>query len=79
VCLDCGKQFDYDLQHMRIGKRIDPEHNNSVVPKDAPLPPAAKVKYAVLAALPVAMLLRAIRRLRKAGTHNLLGNRPAAP
>jgi hypothetical protein len=23
VCLDCGKQFEYDLDHMRIGKPID--------------------------------------------------------
>ena len=23
VCLDCGKQFDYDVQRMRIGKVIE--------------------------------------------------------
>ena len=48
VCLDCGKQFTYDLQEMRIGKPVD--HPNQRV----------KVKYALLAAMPIAMLIGAI-------------------
>lgn len=24
VCLDCGKQFEYDLKDMRVGKAIQP-------------------------------------------------------
>src|ERR1700674_5280179 len=31
VCLDCGKQFAYDLSEMRIGKVIDQSHDASVV------------------------------------------------
>jgi len=31
VCLDCGKQFVYDLDQMRIGKVIDQPHKASVV------------------------------------------------
>jgi hypothetical protein len=27
VCLDCGKQFEYDLTGMRIGKPIDHSHD----------------------------------------------------
>ena len=30
VCLDCGKQFAYDLDNMRIGKPIDHSHDASV-------------------------------------------------
>lgn len=59
VCLDCGKQFEYDLQRMRIGRAIDHSHDAAVVP---PMPRRAKRKvgYAVAAAIPAAFLLRAI-------------------
>ena len=65
VCLDCGKQFDYDLKEMRIGKPIDHSNDACVVPRDTPLPPATKAKYAVLAAVPVAMVLGAMLKTRK--------------
>jgi hypothetical protein len=29
VCLDCGKQFEYDLDKMCIGKAIDPAQLNA--------------------------------------------------
>src|ERR1035437_2552241 len=29
VCLDCGKQFEYDLKEMRIGKVIDHSHDHA--------------------------------------------------
>jgi len=32
VCLDCGKQFEYDLSQMRLGKPIDHSHEHAVVP-----------------------------------------------
>ena len=67
VCLDCGKQFDYDLKEMRIGKPIDRTHDACVIPRDMPLPPATKVKYAVLAAVPVAMVIGAMLKTRKPG------------
>ena len=67
VCLDCGKQFDYDLKEMRIGKPIDHSNDACVIPKDMPLPPATKVKYAVLAAVPVAMVIGAMLKTKKSG------------
>lgn len=54
VCLECGKQFEYDLNEMRIGKVIDHSHDACVVPKDMPTPSRTKMKYAVAAAVPVA-------------------------
>jgi len=67
VCLDCGKQFEYDISLMRMGNAIDHSHNACVVPKDMPLPPATKVKYAVLAAVPVAVVIGAILKTNKSG------------
>ncbi len=68
VCLDCGKQFEYDLNLMRMGKVIHP-HDAGVVPKDMPLPTATKVKYAVLAAVPVAVAIAigAVLKAKKSG------------
>jgi hypothetical protein len=63
VCLDCGKQFEYDMTTMRMGKLIDHSHDACVVPKDPP--PATKVKYAVLAAVPVAIVIGAVLTAKK--------------
>jgi hypothetical protein len=57
VCLDCGKQFEYDLNEMRIGKGIDHSHDACVVPRDMPMPPKNKLKLAVAAAVPVAAVV----------------------
>ena len=65
--LDCGKQFEYDLNEMRIGKAIDHSHDVGVVPPRASLPPTPKVKYAVMAAVPVAMVIGAILKAKKSG------------
>jgi DNA-directed RNA polymerase subunit RPC12/RpoP len=65
VCLDCGKQFEYDMQEMRIGKVIDHSQDACVVPKDRSLPPATKVKFALLAAVPVAVVLGAVLKAKK--------------
>jgi DNA-directed RNA polymerase subunit RPC12/RpoP len=68
VCLDCGKPFEYDMVGMRIGKLIDDSHDVSVVPKNTALPLATKVKYAILAAVPVALMIGAVVKVKKAGT-----------
>src|ERR1700704_2814304 len=65
VCLDCGKQFDYDLKEMRVGKPIDHLHDACVVPKGMPLARTKKVKYAALAAVPVAIVVAAIVKAKK--------------
>jgi hypothetical protein len=68
VCLDCGKQFDYDLKEMRIGKAIDHSDDVGVVPPRMPLPTTSKMKYAVLAAVPVALLVGAFVKSKKSGS-----------
>src|SRR5260370_30487699 len=60
VCLHCGKQFEYDLKEMRIGKAINRSHNAGVVPPDLPKPDSqTKFKHALLPAVPSPGLLRA--------------------
>ena len=59
VCLDCGKQFPYDLKEMRIGKAVDHGNDSGVLPPNMPKPGKGKVKVAFLAALPLGMLIGA--------------------
>ena len=65
VCLDCGKQFEYDLKEMRIGKPIDRSHDAGVVPPDLPEPRKTKLKYALLAAVPAAVVLGTLLKDKK--------------
>jgi hypothetical protein len=65
VCLDCGKQFEYDLNQMRIGKAIDRSHDGGVVPPDMPKPRKTKIKYALLAAVPAVVVLAAVLKDKK--------------
>jgi hypothetical protein len=67
VCLDCGKQFEYDLDHMRMGKAIDHSHDAGVVPPNMPKPRKRKFRYALVAAVPAAVLLGALLKGRKMG------------
>ena len=55
VCLECGKQFEYDLKQMRMGKAIE------AAPKATP---NRKLKVALFAAIP-AVVLGAIWKTRK--------------
>ena len=57
VCLDCGKQFQYDVNTMRMGKAIDRSHEVGVLPPNMPEPRKRNIKYAMLAVVPVAVLL----------------------
>jgi len=57
VCLDCGRQFAYDWDHMRIGKTIERLPESRVL--NSNLPGAAKTgtKYVLLgSAIPLAFL-----------------------
>jgi hypothetical protein len=65
VCLDCGKQFEYDLNQMRIGRPIDHSHDAGVVPPNMPGPRKKKFKYALLASVPAAVVLGALLKSRK--------------
>jgi len=60
VCLDCGKQFEYDVSQMKMGKAIDRSHEGGVVPPDMPTPRKRKVGYGLLAAVPAAVVLGAV-------------------
>jgi hypothetical protein len=77
VCLDCGKQFEYDLSEMRIGRAIDHSQDAGVVPPNMPKPRKTKIQYALLAAVPAAVVLGAVLTGRKKATKP--GNGPAAP
>jgi hypothetical protein len=56
VCLDCGKQFPYDLQTMRVGKAAIADTNAGVLHPPVVPPRGSKLKYAALA-LPAAFFL----------------------
>jgi hypothetical protein len=65
VCLDCTKQFAYDLKEMRIGKAIDHTHDACVIPPGKAKPRQIKLAYALGVAVPVAVLLRAALKAKK--------------
>ena len=50
VCLDCAKQFAYDLSTMQIGKPIGHSHEAAVVQAKMPHPHMTKLKYALAGA-----------------------------
>jgi hypothetical protein len=53
---------------MKIGKLIDDFHEVYAVPKNMTSPLATKVKYGVLAAVPVALAIGAVLKAKKART-----------
>jgi DNA-directed RNA polymerase subunit RPC12/RpoP len=65
VCLDCGKQFRYDFKEMKIGKVIDRSETIGVLPAKMPKPRKTKAAYALLAAVPAAVVLGAVLKGRK--------------
>jgi hypothetical protein len=60
VCLDCGKQFGYDLEEMRIGRPLDRSAESGVLHPDMPTARTNKIKYALWASVPLAFLLGAV-------------------
>jgi hypothetical protein len=65
VCLDCGKQFAYDVVEMRIGKPIDPARDTGVLPTTLPEPRKTKAKFALLATASAGFFLGAVLKGRK--------------
>ena len=58
VCLECGKQFYYDWDKMRLGGPVARGEAKGVLPPDLPKPSSTKLKYALLgSAIPLALLL----------------------
>jgi hypothetical protein len=70
VCLDCGKQFAYDWNHMRIGKPIAHSPDSGVVDPKMPGPANTKLKYALIGStIPFAIFLgSALVKKRRAVT-----------
>lgn len=56
VCLDCAKQFRYDLKEMRIGGAIERSADSGVLDPGTPAPRKRKLKYALFASVPLALL-----------------------
>jgi DNA-directed RNA polymerase subunit RPC12/RpoP len=65
VCLDCGKQFAYDTKEMKIGKPIDRSADVGVLPPNMPKPRKTKLRYALLAAVPAAVVIGALLKGKK--------------
>src|SRR5438045_3540489 len=59
VCLDCAKQFAYDLNEMQVGSVIDQPHDACVLPSGMPRPRKTKVAYVLGLAVPVAAMVGA--------------------
>ena len=59
VCLDCGKQFEYDVKQMRIGKPIV-DH-----PQEPPKPSKPKLKYALQGLFAAAVVVGAMFKAKK--------------
>jgi hypothetical protein len=70
VCLDCTKQFAYDLNEMQIGKVIDHSHDACVLPPGMPHPRRIKIAYVLGLAVPVAVLVGAALRARRPPPEN---------
>lgn len=59
VCLDCTKQFAYDLTVMRIGKAVAHSHGACVIPPRVTKARKAILAYTLGVAVPAAVLLGA--------------------
>jgi hypothetical protein len=68
LCLDCGKQFAYDLREMRIGKPLPLQVDKGVLRPQAKPARRSRWKYALAAsAIPAVFLIgKALRKPRKA-------------
>jgi hypothetical protein len=86
VCLDCGKQFIYDWEHMRLGGAVDiadaePKYESTPVPspKKVPFRTKSKMRYllwgsALSAAVVIGKAAQARRRSSKAAKHDAKSN-----
>ena len=66
VCLDCGKHFAYDTREMKIGKPIESSRNGGVLHPAVVNPRSGKkLGFALLASLPLAMLIGSALKSKK--------------
>jgi hypothetical protein len=80
VCLDCGKQFSYDLKEMRVGKPLPTSPETGVLPADMPGPRGSKLKLAIMAsALPLGIAIGSLltsKRQRTRKSADTAGDQP---
>jgi DNA-directed RNA polymerase subunit RPC12/RpoP len=70
VCLDCGKQFSYDLTEMRIGKGLPTSAETGVLSPAMPAPRTSKLKVAAMASvLPLGIALGSLLTSRRHRKH----------
>ncbi len=62
VCLDCGKQFAYDLKTMSIDRYVRQSAEHGVLHPDMPKPRGSGMKYALWAGVPIALVVGAVLR-----------------
>jgi hypothetical protein len=74
-CLDCGKQFAYDWNHMRVGKPIEQLPGSAVLHANTPGPGKAKVKYALVGSV-ISFAIFLGRALIKKGRRRDTGEPP---
>ncbi len=80
VCLECGKQFYYDWEKMRLGGPVPRGDGKGVLPPEPPKPRTSKLKYAVLAsAIPLAVLIGKTILSRPKAAKKDPPNRPPSP
>lgn len=65
VCLDCGKQFAYDATQMKMGKPLDSSRGAVLHPAVVRPRAARKVGFALLASLPLVVLLGSVLKPKK--------------
>ena len=82
VCLDCGKQFSYDLNEMRIGKPLPPAAGFDVMRPAAAVPRKSKIKLALGLAVPLGIVIGSVwssRRKNAAHPPDTEGDKAAEP
>jgi len=65
VCLDCAKQFAYDLNTMKMGRAIEHTHDHYVVLRKSASSRKTKVKYAIGIGVPLGVLVGSLFVARK--------------
>ena len=65
VCLDCGKQFPYDMKEMRIGRPLAKSHDSGVIPPGMPKAKNHGWRIALWASLPLAVMAGSWMKNRK--------------
>ena len=72
VCLDCGKQFSYDLKEMRVGKGLPNSAEKGVLPPGMPAPRKSKLKVAAMASvLPLGIVVGSLLTSRRHNKHEV--------